>query len=383
VHRRTDGWPDSRVSGEEDQGPAGQACRDRRARALPRRTGLHCGGGGPADRTGRQTEHRATRVQRDLLRLPVAGKQQRVGLRRPDRQRSLVRDHRRYRHAGVAIRPAPGRAGPRCERRPREDGSVHRRHAPDRHAAVRRAPDRRDRDHRSAHVPAGTRPRSHRRASDPREAVLMAVQTSQPFSPSPGSQAPTVERARTVRGRPLFDPPIVRRVIVDGFRKLDPRTLLRNPVIFVVEVVSVVVTIRIVADIASQGPIAFDTAIGLGLWFTVLFANFAEAMAEGRGKAQADSLRKTRADLVARRLTNDGREESIPASELRAGDLVVVSAGELIPGDGEIVEGIASVDESAITGESAPVIRESGGDRSAVTGGTRVLSDWIKVKITQ
>ncbi len=211
----------------------------------------------------------------------------------------------------------------------------------------------------------------------------MAVQTSQPFSPSPGSQAPTVERARTVRGRPLFNPPIVRRAIVDGFRKLDPRTLLRNPVIFVVEVVSVVVTIRIVADIASQGPIAFDTAIGLGLWFTVLFANFAEAMAEGRGKAQADSLRKTRADLVARRLTNDGREESIPASELRAGDLVVVSAGELIPGDGEIVEGIASVDESAITGESAPVIRESGGDRSAVTGGTRVLSDWIKVKITQ
>ena len=157
---------------------------------------------------------------------------------------------------------------------------------------------------------------------------------------------------------------------------------MRNPVIFVVEVVSVVVTIRIVTDIVSGGPIAFDTAIALGLWFTVLFANFAEAMAEGRGKAQADALRRTRADLVARRLSSDGVEETIPASQLRAGDVVMVSAGELIPGDGEIVEGIASVDESAITGESAPVIRESGGDRSAVTAGTKVLSDWIKVRIT-
>jgi K+-transporting ATPase ATPase B chain len=209
----------------------------------------------------------------------------------------------------------------------------------------------------------------------------MSVQAPQaPQAPQPTHRS--AERATAVRPRPLFDRPIVRRAVVDSLKKLDPRTLLRNPVIFVVEVVSVVVTIRIVADALSGGPIAFDTAIGLGLWFTVLFANFAEAMAEGRGKAQADSLRRTRADLVARRLMSDGREETIPASELRAGDLVVVSAGELIPGDGEIVEGIASVDESAITGESAPVIRESGGDRSAVTGGTKVLSDWIKVQIT-
>jgi potassium-transporting ATPase ATP-binding subunit len=185
-----------------------------------------------------------------------------------------------------------------------------------------------------------------------------------------------------VRARALFDPPIVKRALVDSLIKLDPRTLLKNPVIFVVEVVSAIVTIRIVADITSGGPTAFDTAIGLGLWFTVLFANFAEAMAEGRGKAQADSLRRTRADLVARRLLPDGAEETVPASDLRAGDLAMVSAGELIPGDGDIVEGIASVDESAITGESAPVIRESGGDRSAVTGGTKVLSDWIKVRIT-
>jgi K+-transporting ATPase ATPase B chain len=197
-------------------------------------------------------------------------------------------------------------------------------------------------------------------------------------------QAPprSSEHTAGVRARPLFDPPIVRGAILDSFKKLDPRTLLRNPVIFVVEVVSVVVTIRIVTDIVSTGPITFDTAIAVGLWFTALFANFAEAMAEGRGKAQAESLRRTRADLVARRLTNDGREETVPASDLRAGDIVMVSADELVPGDGEIIEGIASVDESAITGESAPVIRESGGDRSAVTGGTKVLSDWIKVKIT-
>ncbi|HEX5949609.1 MAG TPA: potassium-transporting ATPase subunit KdpB [Actinomycetota bacterium] len=186
----------------------------------------------------------------------------------------------------------------------------------------------------------------------------------------------------TVRARPLFDPPIVRRAVRDSFVKLNPLTLLRNPVIFVVEVVSVVVTIRVVADVVSGGSVAFDTAIALGLWFTVLFANFAEAMAEGRGKAQADALRKTRADLVARRLRGDASEQTVPASQLRAGDLVMVTAGELIPGDGEIVEGIASVDESAITGESAPVIRESGGDRSAVTAGTKVLSDWIRVRIT-
>jgi potassium-transporting ATPase ATP-binding subunit len=194
---------------------------------------------------------------------------------------------------------------------------------------------------------------------------------------------PESERSnQAAQARPLFDGPIVKQAIWDSFKKLNPRTLLRNPVIFVVEVVSVVVTIRIIADIASSGPVAFDTAIALGLWFTVLFANFAEAMAEGRGKAQAETLRKTRADLIARRLLPDGAEESVPASDLRAGDLVMVSAGELIPADGDIVEGIASVDESAITGESAPVIRESGGDRSAVTGGTKVLSDWIRVQIT-
>ncbi|MGE5226418.1 MAG: potassium-transporting ATPase subunit KdpB [Planctomycetaceae bacterium] len=193
--------------------------------------------------------------------------------------------------------------------------------------------------------------------------------------------APPQEPHGAVKARPLFDPPIVRRAVLDSILKLNPRTLMKNPVIFVVEVVSVMVTVRIVADALGGGPVAFEAAIAAGLWFTVLFANFAEAMAEGRGKAQADALRRTRADLVARRIGPDG-EETVAASELRAGDLVMIAAGELIPGDGEIEEGIASVDESAITGESAPVIRESGGDRSAVTGGTKVLSDWIKVRIT-
>jgi potassium-transporting ATPase ATP-binding subunit len=203
----------------------------------------------------------------------------------------------------------------------------------------------------------------------------MSTQTDQPLPDLD-------EQHGAVRARPLFDGPIVKRAILESFLKLDPRSLLKNPVIFVVEVVSVIVTIRIIADGVSGGPIAFDTAIALGLWFTVLFANFAEAMAEGRGKAQADALRRTRADLVARRLKADGTEETIPATQLRAGDVVMVSAGELISGDGDIIEGIASVDESAITGESAPVIRESGGDRSAVTAGTKVLSDWIKIRIT-
>lgn len=184
--------------------------------------------------------------------------------------------------------------------------------------------------------------------------------------------------------RPLFETKIVRRALVDALAKLNPRQMVRNPVMFVVEVGAVLTTLLILRDalIGQAGSMAFDAQIALWLWFTVLFANFAEAMAEGRGKAQADSLRKTRVQMTARRLTAHGSEEHAPASQLKKGDLVVCETGDLIPGDGEVVEGIASVDESAITGESAPVIRESGGDRSAVTGGTRVLSDRIVVRIT-
>src|SRR5208283_4890973 len=176
-----------------------------------------------------------------------------------------------------------------------------------------------------------------------------------------------------------WDLKIVRRAILDSFLKLDPRHMMGNPVMFVVEVGSVITTALLLRDPKNFG---FNLQITLWLWFTVLFANFAEAMAEGRGKAQADTLRKARSETVANRIHEDGRTEQIPSSKLRAGDMCSVSAGEFVPSDGEIIEGVASVDESAITGESAPVIREAGGDRSAVTGGTRVLSDNIKVKVT-
>jgi K+-transporting ATPase ATPase B chain len=188
--------------------------------------------------------------------------------------------------------------------------------------------------------------------------------------------------------RPLFEPAIVRRATRDALRKLDPRTMIRNPVMFVVEVGSAFTTLLFLhAAFTGRGeaPPGFILAVSLWLWFTVLFANFAEAMAEGRGKAQAETLRKARREVVARRLVEprrDARREEVPSAALRQGDVVLVEAGELIPGDGEIVDGVASVDESAITGESAPVIRESGGDRSAVTGGTRVLSDWLVVRVT-
>src|SRR6266581_1014966 len=188
--------------------------------------------------------------------------------------------------------------------------------------------------------------------------------------------------SKAKRARPLFDPPIVKRAIWDSFAKLSPKTLWKNPVMFVVEIGAALTTILLARDLAVKaGSAGFDLQITLWLWFTVLFANFAEAMAEGRGKAQAESLRKTKTESMARRLVS-GREEKVPASALRKGDVVICEPGDLIPGDGEVIEGIASVDESVITGESAPVIRESGGDRSAVTGGTKVLSDQITMKIT-
>jgi len=182
----------------------------------------------------------------------------------------------------------------------------------------------------------------------------------------------------TQKSPSLFDWNIVGPAIADAFRKLDPRLTIKNPVMFVTEVGAVLTTAGIFTASGERG---FVAQLAIWLWFTVLFANFAEAVAEGRGKAQAESLRKARKDTVARRL-RDGREERIAAPELQIGDLVVCEAGDIIPADGDVIEGIASVDESAITGESAPVIRESGGDRSAVTGGTRVLSDRIVIRVT-
>jgi K+-transporting ATPase ATPase B chain len=183
----------------------------------------------------------------------------------------------------------------------------------------------------------------------------------------------------------IVDTAILLPAIWGALKKLNPRAMARNPVMFVVEIVATLTTILFIRDLATgNGNLLFSFQINLWLWFTVLFANFAEAVAEGRGKAQAESLRKTKVDLEAKLLADQAMKvwRKVPATQLSRGDLVLVETGELIPSDGDIVEGVASVDESAITGESAPVIRESGGDRSAVTGGTRVLSDWIVVKIT-
>ena len=188
--------------------------------------------------------------------------------------------------------------------------------------------------------------------------------------------------ARERRQTAVWNHAIVARAAFDALLKLDPRTMMRNPVMFVVEVGSALTTVLLLRDIHAAAHFGFELQITLWLWFTVLFANFAEAMAEGRGKAQADALRRAKSETSANRMRPDGSLERVPSVKLRAGDVVVVSVGELIPGDGEIIEGIASVDESAITGESAPVIREAGGDRSAVTGGTRVLSDQITVRIS-
>jgi K+-transporting ATPase ATPase B chain len=194
----------------------------------------------------------------------------------------------------------------------------------------------------------------------------------------------------------IWDPRIIRAAIPESFKKLDPRVQIKNPVMFVVEIGSVITTIEFVRLLFTQPvptfprtTLTYETifvlAVAIWLWFTVIFANFAEAMAEGRGKAQAETLRRARTTTMAKRLVSPdrfGKVEEVSAPELRKGDLVLVEAGDVIPGDGDVIEGVASVDESAITGESAPVIRESGGDRSAVTGGTRVLSDWIVVKIS-
>jgi K+-transporting ATPase ATPase B chain len=189
------------------------------------------------------------------------------------------------------------------------------------------------------------------------------------------------------KARPLFDPPIVKRAALAAFGKLDPRHLVRNPVMFTVLVGSVLTTglgVRALVVPGSESP-AFILGVSAWLWFTVLFANFAEAMAEGRGKAQADALRAARRDVLAKKLDGPRKtagQQLLSASQLRTGDVVLVEAGDIVPADGEVIEGVASVDESAVTGESAPVIRESGGDRSSVTGGTRVLSDWLLVRVT-
>ena len=208
-----------------------------------------------------------------------------------------------------------------------------------------------------------------------------------PVSASLSSEVHPHQRRTPTPGVPeqksLWNSVIIRQALIDSFRKLNPRYMIKNPVMFVVEVGSVLTTVLLIENVNHHREgFGFNLQITLWLWFTILFANFAEAMAEGRGKAQADTLRKAKGDTIAQRYTESGALEQVPSGRLRAGDVIYVRAGQYIAGDGEVVQGVASVDESAITGESAPVIREAGGDRSAVTGGTKVLSDWIKVRIT-
>ncbi len=199
----------------------------------------------------------------------------------------------------------------------------------------------------------------------------MATTITPPVVHQPASLIPK----KLVRARPLFDPEIAKRALRDCFVKLNPVTLIKNPVMFVVEIGAFLTTVFLVRDVITHGPgVGFTFQIAMWLWFTVLFANFAEAMAEARGKAQADTLRKTKTDSIAKKVLGSGKLEEVAASQLRSGDVVICATGDIIPGDGEVIDGIATVDESVITGESAPVIRESGGDRSAVTGGTKVLS---------
>src|SRR5256712_6307365 len=189
--------------------------------------------------------------------------------------------------------------------------------------------------------------------------------------------------SKGVRARPLFDPEIVRRATKESFVKLNPRMVAKNPVMFVVEVGAALTTVFVIKDaVTGAGDLLFGIQIALWLWFTVLFANFAEAMAEARGKAQADTLRAARRDTPARRIVA-GREETVSSTDPRRGDIVLVREGEIVPGDGEVVEGVAYVNEAAITGESAPVLKEPGTDvRSSVTGGTQVVSDWLKIEIS-
>jgi K+-transporting ATPase ATPase B chain len=235
-----------------------------------------------------------------------------------------------------------------------------------------------------------TKAKARRAATPAREARAQVPQAPTSHRGAAGTrpvERAALEAGRGAKARPLFDPAIVKKAIVASFAKLDPRHQIRNPVMFVVEVGSVLTTLLFLHALGGSGEASpgFIAAVSAWLWFTVLFANFAEAMAEGRGKAQADALRKARKDVTAVRLADpdlDARREEVAASSLRKGDLVLVEAGHQIPGDGEVIMGVASVDESAITGESAPVIRESGGDRSAVTGGTGVLSDWLIVRIS-
>ena len=327
------------------------------------------------DAAGVDTQPRPARPDGDPVRVHIDGEQQWLGLRRADDQHRLVQHGRRDRDADRQVRSGdlrarPGRIPGQTATRARKRG-----HARYQEAAVRRHARRRHPHPRRPDLLPRTRPRPVRRRT-----ALMSVTTT---PDAPMGKNLSDGQPHRVSGGSLLSPGTLWKATPDAFKKLDPRVQIKNPVMFVVEVGALLTLYT-----AITNPSIFNWTIVVWLWLTVVFANMAEAVAEGRGKAQAETLRKTKRETVARRLVGwqpgqkEMREEPVPGTQLTLGDYVVVEAGEIIPGDGDVVEGVASVDESAITGESAPVIRESGGDRSAVTGGTKVLSDRIVVKIT-
>ena len=371
--------------GKKIQAPGDEARRAVPDRHAPRLAGVRRGVGGARLGGGDHLQPWRARVVGGALQLRLGIEQQRLGVRRPGHRHRLVHGDPGHRHAGGPLLLDHPGAGHRWFAGAQAAGPRHRRHVPDRLAAVRWTRRRGDHHRRRPHVLPRPRAGPHRRAAVAVEVheLMTTTLTPEPTPvPTPTDRPPKVRR-RPPAARSLFDPAIVKRAALDSFVKLDPRTLAKNPVMFVVEVGSVLTTILFIRDFADATgkENLFAGIVVAFLWFTVLFANFAEAMAEGRGKAQAATLRKTRSETVAH-VRRNGSLVEVPSSQLQIGDLCVVKAGEVIPGDGDVAEGIATVDESAITGESAPVIRESGGDRSAVTGGTRVLSDEIVVRIT-
>src|SRR5215468_10276093 len=384
VHRGLNGRPNAGISRQEDRslrredGHAGGSC-------LPTCNPGICGN--LRNRGVWYLQHPqswAPRPERDYLRIHVAGRQQWFGVCGIDYEHDLVQHHGSANHAGGPLLHDYSDA-----RDCRKPGAEKVRpaiawHFSGNHASLHRALAWRGPDCGRAHLFPCPEPRPNLRASADggRKNLLrtfMATTLEKPvLQPNVAQTGPS---NRGPRKKAVWEWKIVRRAAWDSVLKLNPQTMMGNPVMFVVEIGSVITTVLL---FKGGEAFKFNLQITLWLWFTVLFANFAEAMAEGRGKAQADTLRRARSETMANRLLpgSSGQTERVASGKLRTGDLVLVSAGEFIPSDGEILEGVASVDESAITGESAPVIREAGGDRSAVTGGTRVLSDQIKVKIT-
>src|SRR6185436_9743969 len=405
LHRRPDGRPHAGVPGQEGRGLRDEDGLAGHPHHAVRGADLHRPRGGREAGPRGDLQPASSRFLRGALRLHVAGQQQWQRLRGPGRQQPVLQHDRRHCHGLRPLLAGHPRPGNRRVAGEEEAGPGRTRDAAHPHPSLHRLPDRRRRAGGGADLLPGAGARPHRRAPadgspHPRPLSRKRARGEQPAGPpdlrfgtfslcSPlplAGEGPGV-RAMSKRQKSLFDPRIVRAAIKDSFRKLDPRLMVRNPVMFVVYIGSFLTTGLFIPALVGQGeaPAGFILGVSLWLWFTVLFANFAEAMAEGRGKAQAAALRQTRKTTIAKKLKEPRQgapRTEVASTELRKGDVVLVEAGDTIPGDGEVIEGAASVNEAAVTGESAPVIRESGGDRSSVTGGTQVLSDWLIVRIT-